>query len=163
MLFRSATGRNTTNNWVEYSNVTQFSPWTLSSFTPPTSFAKWQAGFFTPAELANPAISGDAADPDGDGLSNLLEYALHLDPKQPSAGGAPFSTMDATYISLTYTKVIDATDLTYAIEKSPDLVNWSPVIPVNIILADDGVTQTVKAQVPFLGAPDMYLRLRVTR
>jgi hypothetical protein len=72
---QGATNRSTTNNWVEYANVTQFSPWTLSSLPPPplpTTFANWRQGFFTPAELANPAISGDTADPDFDGLSNLL-------------------------------------------------------------------------------------------
>jgi VCBS repeat-containing protein len=33
---QGATNRNTTDNWVEYNNVTQFSPWTLSSSSPPT-------------------------------------------------------------------------------------------------------------------------------
>jgi hypothetical protein len=31
---QGATARDTTNNWVEYAGVTQFSPWTLSSLTP---------------------------------------------------------------------------------------------------------------------------------
>jgi len=34
-------------------------------------------------------VSGDAANPDGDGLPNLLEYALGLSPK--SADGNPLT------------------------------------------------------------------------
>ena len=39
----------------------------------------WRAAHFG-ADTNNPAISGDLADPDGDGLQNLLEYALDADP-----------------------------------------------------------------------------------
>ncbi len=162
---QGATNRSTTNNWVEYANVTQFSPWTLSSLPPPplpTTFANWRQGFFTPAELANPAISGDTADPDFDGLSNLLEYAFHGDPKQPSATDRPYSGKDATYFSLIYTRALAPTDLTYTIEQSSDLLTWFAVTPLNVILADNGITQTVKAQVPIMGANKMSLRLRVS-
>lgn len=34
---QGATNRNTTENWVEYSNVTQFSPWTVSQAVPPVA------------------------------------------------------------------------------------------------------------------------------
>jgi len=37
-------------------------------------FDAWRAARFTPGELADPLISGPAADPDGDGLTNLLEF-----------------------------------------------------------------------------------------
>jgi hypothetical protein len=33
------------------------------------------------SELTNPTVSGDDADPDGDGIPNLLEYAFALNPK----------------------------------------------------------------------------------
>ena len=50
-------------------------------------FAKtqWLQANFTPAELADPAISGDNADPDHDGIVNELEYAFGLDPNNPLA------------------------------------------------------------------------------
>lgn len=136
---------------------------TIVSITVTTTFAIWQQKHFSPQELSQPAISGDAADPDGDGLSNLLEYAFHLDPGQSSAASGPYSSMDANYFSLIYTKAIAATDLTYTIEESSDLIIWSAVFPVNVILADNGVTQTVKAQVPIMGVREMSLRLRVSR
>ena len=46
-----------------------------------TTFGDWQAGVFTAEEQADEKISDLSADPDEDGLSNLLEYALDGNPK----------------------------------------------------------------------------------
>lgn len=43
-------------------------------------FARWRAGHFGADEVMDEAVAGPDADPDGDGLSNLLEYALGGDP-----------------------------------------------------------------------------------
>jgi len=45
----------------------------------------WKALYFTAAELLNPAISGDAADPDGDGHNNLQEYVAGTHPRDASS------------------------------------------------------------------------------
>ena len=37
------------------------------------TFEDWQAEKFTAAELADPAVSGEVANPASDGLSNLLK------------------------------------------------------------------------------------------
>lgn len=42
----------------------------------PESFEAWRVATFTAAELADPAISGPLASPFGDGINNLLRYAL---------------------------------------------------------------------------------------
>ena len=53
-----------------------------------TPFNVWRlAEFGTNAN--NSAISGDFADPDDDGIANLLEYALHLDPNVADVTGLP--------------------------------------------------------------------------
>lgn len=44
-------------------------------------FETWQTANFTPAERTDPAISGPTADPDKDGVPNLLEAALATLPK----------------------------------------------------------------------------------
>ena len=54
-----------------------------------STFASWKSGFFDSQQQSDPGISGDDADPDMDGLSNLLEYALHSDPTQASAAAGP--------------------------------------------------------------------------
>jgi len=115
--------------------------------------------------MADPAISGDSADPDQDGLPNLLEYAFHTDPKQPSTENRPYFAFDANYISIVYIKTLAATDLTYAVEQSTDLMTWGLVTPVNEILSDDGTIQVIKAQVPRSNAGsdgNLFLRLQVT-
>jgi surface-anchored protein len=47
-------------------------------------FALWQASHFSGAELLNPAISNPNADPDHDGMKNLVEYAFGYDPMSGS-------------------------------------------------------------------------------
>jgi NHL repeat len=88
-----------------------------------TTFAIWRTAFFDQQQLNDPSISGYLADPDGDGLQNLLEYALNLNPNVSSTGGSPQIETDSNYVSLVYTRVPGATDLTYTIEQSRDLLN----------------------------------------
>lgn len=52
-------------------------------------YANWIASQFSPEQQANVLISGPNADPDGDGLSNLLECAFNL---QPLTAGQPVLT-----------------------------------------------------------------------
>lgn len=48
-------------------------------------YADWAKRFFTSAELSNPAISGEKADPDLDGHSNEAEFKAGTNPKDPSS------------------------------------------------------------------------------
>src|SRR5689334_17735566 len=45
----------------------------------------WCADKFTSTEQYDLSISGQLADPDHDGRSNLLEYAFETDPKMPDS------------------------------------------------------------------------------
>ena len=77
-------------------------------------------------------IGSDAAlnyDYDHDGLTNLLEYALNLDPTLPSLVGLPTVTLKnysgTYYLSMTFHRSSLATDLTYTVEGSGDLMSWT--------------------------------------
>jgi hypothetical protein len=43
-------------------------------------FSEWKARIFTAGQLSDPNISGDAADPDGDGHTNLQEFEAGTHP-----------------------------------------------------------------------------------
>lgn len=49
-------------------------------------FQQWRFLHFSVSELSNPDINGPSADPDGDHLSNLQEYALGGDPFDAQPG-----------------------------------------------------------------------------
>lgn len=51
---------------------------------PAGAFPDWTSAAFTAAEQGNPAIGGPAADSDGDGVSNALEFAFGTAPKSPT-------------------------------------------------------------------------------
>lgn len=74
-----------------------------------TPLENWRATFFGAAE--NSGNGADLADPDQDGLSNLLEYALGGDPT--AADLAPnesvWLTLDATQLTLTFSRIADPT------------------------------------------------------
>ena len=69
------------------------------------------------------------ADPDHDGIPNLLEYALGLNPTVASLTGLPVITLKdysgTKYLSITFNRSSLATDLTYTVQVSTDLVNWT--------------------------------------
>jgi hypothetical protein len=48
---------------------------------PGDEYAAWKQAHFTAAELADPNISGDNADPDGDSFANSAEYIAGTDPR----------------------------------------------------------------------------------
>lgn len=107
--------------------ICQSAPWT-------DWVEAWRALHFTPAQLADPAISGDDADPDHDGLPNLLEYALGLDPWQPDARSAiryshmfyatPGDVMDR-YLVLEFPSWEESPGVSVWAEHSSDLQTWS--------------------------------------
>lgn len=53
----------------------------IRNFQITTHASFWQSSYFTdPGEAADPGISGPDADPNGDGVPNLLSYLLGIDP-----------------------------------------------------------------------------------
>ena len=61
----------------------------LNSALPPLPIMHWKEFYFTAAEISNPAVSGNASDPDGDGASNVIEYAAGTLPRRASSFPPP--------------------------------------------------------------------------
>jgi hypothetical protein len=79
----------------------------------------------------NSANSAALADPEGDGINNLEEYGLHLVANVPDREGLPVviskNYAGANYLSMTFTRMTTAVDLTYTVQVSSNLTNWTDV------------------------------------
>ena len=165
--------------WIQ--SVTGSDPTVL----PSESFSDWQTLYFTPDQLADATVSGPGADPDGDGIPNLLEFAFNLDPTCPqpvlmTAGtglcGLPLiqlSPAGASGQSLTVEFVrrtaASGSGVTYAVQFTPGLdpatVDWEAggtesVTPINARWERVLVTDTVTVGA---GASARFARVAVTQ
>ncbi len=116
----------------------------------------------------------DDADPDGDGLGVLLEYALGGSPTtndralQPTGGVQALAVggVTADYLTLTFTRPAGVTDVDYLAESSPSLIaeSWSPTetVLVSQTSAGDGAeTLVFRSAQPVTPGQRLFLRLRV--
>jgi hypothetical protein len=127
-------------------------------------FASWQQTNFP--GITDPAVIGETADPDRDGSVNLLEYALNTDPKDPSKLTSLQPTVSATELSLRYTRVAAATDITYLVEWSPNLATWFGTGVIETLDPDpptDPAYPRIKARVSKGPDPVKFLRLRIVK
>jgi alpha-tubulin suppressor-like RCC1 family protein len=130
-------------------------------------FAVWQATFFPdPADQANPAISGELATPVGEGITNLMKYALGLNPWVCGSTDLPTQARQDGYLTLTYRKSKQATDVTYTVLAADSLTNadWIPATTI-LSQADEGSHWliTIRDNVPIAAQPLRFMRLRVSR
>ena len=132
-------------------------------------FAAWATG----AGLVGPDAALDA-DPDADGLPNLLEYALGTSPTQATdAAQRPAVTLDLVSgepaLVLTHRRrKVGAPTYTYktATDLATPPASWSPVALTPLVVhpdADaDGQVEIVSVSVPLNGAPRLFLTLSVS-
>jgi sugar lactone lactonase YvrE len=133
----------------------------LVVFERPT-YSRWATANFTAAELANSAISGVSADPDGTGITNLVRYACGLPARGPvtAPGTATVDTnTNPATATFSFPTCAAAADLSYAVQTSTDLATWTTAGTY----ATNGTARTVAAPVTApAGAPRFFIRLQVT-
>ena len=88
-----------------------------------SGYASWQDDVFTSEEQANPSMSGEQASPAGDGISNLMKYAMKLDPKSSGVANLPRSSARDGHLTLTFRRNKLASDLTYTVQVTSDLTS----------------------------------------
>jgi hypothetical protein len=143
---------------------------TIGALEPEVTFNRWRLRNFTSQEYGDEGISGPDADPEGDGVLNWLEYALHCDPKRSDTGGL-FSiqtdpTGDNLYLTMAFTRPKYATDFVVVPEVSDDLTNWqggpgATVLVSQIDNGDDTESVVVRDAEPMGSNAVHFLRLKI--
>jgi len=97
------------------------------------------------------------ADPNGDGVPNFLEFAFGDHPLEAESGSPIVSKLADDYLSISFFRA--RADLTYLVEGSSDLVEWSLIPHTH---APVGAIQTVTYAEPLTPeTPRRLLRVRV--
>jgi len=95
----------------------------ISRFTaievPPSGYQIWRDSFFTQIQIDAGEAAPDA-DPDGDGLANLLEYATGHPPLLSSAAPLTLTRADASSVLLEFNRIADP-ELRYRVEATDNL------------------------------------------
>ncbi len=131
-----------------------------------THFAAWQAENFFPDELQDPAISGENSNPSGDGIPNLLRYALGATGDAPAQPLLP--QLKKVGDSFTFHFPYDPArfDLIYQVQASDDLTDWTEPLTLfdsstSALQSDVGGWLEINDTAPPPG--QRFYRLRVTR
>lgn len=126
--------------------------------TAPT-FAEWIAT----GNLTGPSAAPEA-DPDADGLSNLLEYFMGLNPALADSLNAQQVTLSGSELRLTYRRSKGLSGVSGAAEWSTTLSggSWSTAGITDTSIQDNGLYETRRATIPLGTDSKKFLRLRVT-
>lgn len=109
----------------------------------------------------NAGLAADSADPNANGIPNLLEYALHADPNAEDHPAFPQPGLSGDKLSITFKRILDPA-LTYRIEADNGLN------PASGLWSSTGVENTIgKVTVSdthsIYDVPARFLRLKVSR
>ncbi len=126
----------------------------------PRSLGNWEANMFTPAQI-DAGESAPAADPDGDGLTNLAEYAL---------GGEPYAftpqpavTSDGATISITFQRPAWIGDVAFHAEAGGDFATWEQLTLEVLNPGSDPETVRATLTLPTPKPERRFLRLRFVK
>jgi hypothetical protein len=131
------------------------------------SIAQWRKVYYD--TTANQGNAADAAAPQGDGVPNLLKYALGLDPRQSAVGTLPMATIEPdsstglSYLTLTAKRQGVAVAVSYIVEVSSDLITWKGTPGSDTVtLVNNPYLLKVRTLVPYSSQSTAFMRLRIT-
>jgi hypothetical protein len=128
-------------------------------------------------EIENDIVgAGAAADSDGDGISNGIEFVIGGDPSGPNSDSSALlvpSTLDAEYLNFVFRRISASAIYNPSVVYGSNLSDWTPAVadepvahPVLITVDADyygGGTDRVTVRIPRALAPDnkLFARLQV--
>ena len=121
-------------------------------------FQNWGTSYFPTGEMF--ATGWATSDPDGDGLVNLLEYALNLNPREPTSQGLPLVEVNGGTLTISYQKDTTKPDIRYQVEASAVLTTW--VDQSDVLVSEEGSLETRQTSVSIPGV-FKFLRLKITQ
>ncbi len=127
---------------------------TLSAATP--TYAEWAA-----ANGMSATTKG--ADDDGDGYSNLFEYALGANPTSMADIRQSTEVAEASgqkYIQIALSRSLIRPGLTWSLERSADMVNWTAAS--SSVILDTSSQLVLRDTLPLNGNEKRFIRVRVT-
>jgi len=125
----------------------------------PGTFADWQLQNFTDTQITNSAIGIASADPDGDGVPNLLEFAVGGNPWVADATNAVVSAakFSASQFAIQFHERNALGNVARQFQSSGDLFNWTNTTPAAVnVLQNFGASSLLQAQFPFQLAPQFF-------
>ena len=153
-----------TRYWVRASNTAgnANSSAALVTVTPPpviNNFSTWQAARNFPV-----GQSGPQADPDFDGLANLLEFFHGTDPLVAGTGDPLVRIVrDSSGIRLIYQQAADLAGIAATYQSSVNLTNWFmiPTAGLTTTTRVTGATREITAYMPANSNPATFYQLKV--
>ena len=127
---------------------------TLTAATP--TYAEWAA-------TNGMSATTKTADDDGDGYSNLLEYALGANPSSMADIRQATAIAEASgqkYMQLSLSRTLIRPSLTWSLERSADMVNWTAA--TSAVITDTASELVLRDTLPLSGNEKRFIRVRVT-
>ena len=131
-----------------------------------TQLETWKMSYFTGSDLSDDEISGNLGDPDSDGLSNLLEFALNQDPTVSNTIWYDDMNMlnvdGSQHLIVSYSKRINDMSISLVVEKSLSLNSddWSPVTSGPKLLSSDDTSEVLQHSLSVDSYGNIFFRLR---
>jgi hypothetical protein len=105
------------------------------------------------------------ADANGDGYSNLMHYALGVDPEVVLSGSFAEIVIKNDIISLQFDRLMKTPDLNLTVQISTDLLDWSSLATLTDSEAQENGLETVtyKSPIPLSSRSQQFFRIWVTQ
>ena len=129
------------------------------SVTPLTSAS--EASLPGPSTVAPSSVD----DANGDGYSNLMHYALGVDPEVVLSGSFAEIVIENDIISLQFDRLMKTPDLNLTVQISTDLLDWSSLATLTDSEAQENGLETVtyKSPIPLSSRSQQFFRIWVTQ